>query len=170
MVVITLSLEVSLVEEGGRSYAESIKQRQQFKCRARVTGCQKAASILAYMGFPTACLLRFSDFRVKMVPACLEAGRGLHFRVCFIWLMYSLFPYGWCGGVEKNMAWDNKAVTSTQASSRHGLFSRVLAEESAGSCLCTLTHPLLTLQGEGPWAGRHRLAALDLKAGNSLLP
>lgn len=138
-----------------------------------VPGSQDAKRLPPYWltwDFLTACLLRFSDFRVKMVPACLEAGRGLHFRVCFIWLMYSLFPYGWCGGVEKNMAWDNKAVTSTQASSRHGLFSRVLAEESAGSCLCTLTHPLLTLQGEGPRAGRHRLAALDLKAGNSLLP
>lgn len=55
--------------------------------------------------------------------------------------MYSLFPHGWCGDVEKNMTWDNKAVTSSQASSRNGLFSRVLAEKPGDSCLFRLSTP-----------------------------
>lgn len=99
----------------------------------------------------------------------LEGLFCLHFGVCFIWLIYSLLPHGRCGDVEKNMTWDNKAVTSTQASSRNGLFSRVLAEKPGDSCLFRLIHPPL-LQGEGPWVGRQSLAALDLKAGSSLLP
>lgn len=67
---------------------ESITQRQQLKCYARFTREKTLSQYWLIQNFLTACLTRSYSFRVKMVPVCLEVGRG-----CFV-LVLDLALYG----------------------------------------------------------------------------
>ena len=82
MVSVTLSLAISLVGEEGRNCALSPLNKGSGS--SVMPGSQDAKRLSQYwfiQNFLAACLTRSYNFRVKMVPVCLEVGRG-----CFVFV------------------------------------------------------------------------------------
>lgn len=133
-----LELELVLKYQFSFSITKETDLKQQLKY---VQDAERLSQYCLTQNFLTA-YIRPYVFSVKMVPVCLEVG----------WLYMvtiQIMPHGQHGGVEKNTACYNKAVTRTQVSQQVWILQessdnyrcRVLATELTNNCPCRLTTP-----------------------------